>query len=394
MPTITENLVRRARAKDRKYELSCASLRGFMLRVLPSGRKVYYVRHKRGGRDTRARIGPADEISLADARRRAAASLHEPRAPSETHKTPPRPASPRLREFAARFDREHVAPYLKPKTQRQYRDCLRLYLLPTLGDLPMAEITRARVAAVHREFRAIPSAANQAIRVLSVMFSRAIDWGVLPESAHNPARRLRKYKERPRERFLSPEERQRLERVLKAGVATPAGRRGSIRWANAAAVRLLAWTGMRRGEALALTWEMVDYRHRCLRLPDSKTGRKTVPISKQVIRLLRELEARRLPGCPWVLYGARGQPLHANSLERAWRNIRERAGLPGVRLHDLRHSAASDALMSGVPLGIVGKVLGHRSPRTTARYAHIADHALAEAVARMGDAIERAQDGG
>ncbi len=116
MPTITESLVRRARAKEREYELSCSSLRGFVLRVLPSGKKVYYARHKRRGRDTRERIGPADELSLEVARRRAAQILHGPAA---TPEAPARRVSPRLREFAARFDREHIEPYLKPKTRRQ-----------------------------------------------------------------------------------------------------------------------------------------------------------------------------------------------------------------------------------------------------------------------------------
>ncbi|MCB9750739.1 MAG: site-specific integrase [Myxococcales bacterium] len=402
--------MRRARPRARKYEVSCASLRGFVLRVLPSGKKVYYVRHRKRGRDTRERVGLVTELSLAQAQARAAALLRgaappdAPPAPSPTSPSyspsppsppspPSSPASPRLREFAARFDREHITPYLKPRTQKQYRDCLRLYLLPQLGELPLHTITRAHVAAVHREHRAIPCAANQAVRVLSVIFSRAIEWGVLSERAFNPAHRLRKYRERRRERFLTPDERQRLERALQVGLETRAGRPGAIGWANAAAVRLLAWTGMRRGEVLALRWEMVDYRHGCLRLPDSKTGRKTVPISRQVVALLRALEERRRLGCPWVLYSTTGQPLHPNSLERAWRRIRARAGLEGVRLHDLRHSAASDALMSGVPLDVVGKVLGHRSPRTTARYAHIADHVVAEAVARMGDAIERAQTG-
>ncbi|MCA9692670.1 MAG: site-specific integrase, partial [Myxococcales bacterium] len=202
-----------------------------------------------------------------------------------------------------------------------------------------------------------------------------------------PTTYVRKFRERSRERFLSPAERRRLEEVLRRGEALSPGSPGNIDWGIAAAIRLLALTGMRRSEVLGLEWSMVDTRLRCIRLPDSKTGQRVVPLGTPVLRLLEKLEQRREPLCPYVIYSRNRTPLHATTIGKSWQRIRDLAGLAKVRLHDLRHSAASDAIMSGVPLAVVGKILGHSQPQTTARYAHISDSALAQAVERMSLSI-------
>jgi integrase len=147
---------------------------------------------------------------------------------------------------------------------------------------------------------------------------------------------------------------------------------------------------MRRDEVLALTWSMVDVRHRVFRLPESKSGQKVVPIGSPVLALIEELQERRRDGCRFVLpgQGPSGR-IHGSSLTRSWATFRKSVGLDDVRLHDLRHSAASDALMSGVPLAVVGKILGHKNPNTTARYAHISDAVLDQAVETMTATIVR-----
>jgi len=170
---------------------------------------------------------------------------------------------------------------------------------------------------------------------------------------------------------------------------------GRLRWQSVAAIRLLALTGMRRDEVLDLTWDMVDYHHRCLRLPDSKTGQKVVPVSDDALDIIRE--CRRAwetcdhnPKPRYVLLSRTGKRILSSSLTRTWcRNVRSRIpGFEDVRLHDLRHSMASDALMAGVPLAVVGKILGHRRVETTARYAHIADSVLSDAVQTVSRAIK------
>lgn len=135
-------------------------------------------------------------------------------------------------------------------------------------------------------------------------------------------------------------------------------------------------------------WSMVviDSARPCLRLPDSKTGARVVPLSPQAAATLAAAQPRGADPTALVCATASGRRI--GNIERTWQTLRSRAGLEDVRLHDLRHSAASDAIAAGVPLALVGGILGHRSTRTTARYAHLADDALAAAAAAMGAAIE------
>ena len=125
-------------------------------------------------------------------------------------------------------------------------------------------------------------------------------------------------------------------------------------------------TGLRRDEILTLTWPMVDWQHACFHLPDTKTGQRSVAISGEVVALLREIhDATGNPRSGLVVRGSRGTKL--SWINETWDRVRKAVGIPDVRLHDLRHSFASDALMAGVPLAIVGEMLGHKQPTTTQR---------------------------
>ncbi|MEZ4379699.1 MAG: site-specific integrase [Nannocystaceae bacterium] len=409
MPTLTARYCDRAKPRGRKYEVACAALRGFVLRVLPSGKKAYYVRHVVDGKDRRTRLGATNEISFADARRRALELLSGVgESEAESPPLPPMrsvnpagarrsrrpaeaavPSAPRVREYAHRYLSDHVERTLKPRTQALYRGLVRK-IVAHFGEHRLDAISRAEVESWHASMSDIPYAANGGVRVLSNMFSRAIDWGVLPRQFFPPTRKIKLYRERRRERFLTPEERARVEEALTRAVTLPPGTTGRLRWHTAAALRLLSLTGMRRDEVLDLTWDMVDTRHRVFRLPESKTGQKVVPIGSPVLELVEQLRERARPGCPYVIYSRSGGRLDSSSITRSWATFRKTlGGLDDVRLHDLRHSAASDALMSGVPLAVVGKILGHKNPSTTARYAHISDTVLSEAVETMAAAIVR-----
>jgi len=395
VPTLTKRLCDRAKPRKAKYEIPCATLRGFFLRVLPTGSKVYYVRHVLDGRDKRTRIGLVGEVTFTDARRRALEILSKTEkverlpAPPRLHSVAavPSSATPRVRDFRKRYVRDHGRT-LKPKTRSIYRASLDK-IVAEFGDLRLDEITRAGVEAWHASMSATPYAANAAVRVLSSMFSKAEDWEVLPSSFVPPTRRLKHYRERGRERFLSPEERIRIEEALQRGTELPQGAKGNLSWKTAAILRLLSLTGMRRDEVLDLTWNMVDVRHRVFRLPESKTGQKVVPFGAPVLRVLELAQEHRRAGCDYIFPTCTGRRMDSSSITRSWRKLRGAIGLDDVRLHDLRHSAASDALMSGVPLAVVGKILGHRNPSTTARYAHISDSVLRDAVETMSSTIER-----
>lgn len=391
MPVITQRLVSSAKPRRKKYEIACTALRGFVLRVLPSGKKVYYARFRRDGKDIRQRIGPVDQVTLERARKQAGEHLSgatcAKQHPAATVRTsaatasPPSDSSPLLREFVTRFMESHVNIAIKPATANTYRLTLKNHLVPWFGHMRLASITKEHVQRFVASRADRPQAARTGCMVLSVLFGKAIDWNVLPADFFKPTRGIRTRPPRMRERFLSPEERDRVEAVLEAGLNKPGNARGYLHWSTVFAIRMLALTGMRSAEVYELRWDYVDFQHQVFRLPDSKTGQKSVPFSRTVLTMLCEELVKRKVG-PWV-FPSRWNPrrhVAKSSVGNAWRRIRQLADLGDVTIHDLRHSYASDALMSGVPIEILAKVLGHKSPRTTHRYAHVSNEAIANAV--------------
>lgn len=196
--------------------------------------------------------------------------------------------------------------------------------------------------------------------------------GLRPEGT-NPCRHVKKYEEKKRERYLTTEELSQLSETLNAVHAEEPSSRPAVN-----AIRLLILTGCRLGEIQTLKWEYVDPPY--LRLPDSKTGARKIPLGEGAERVLANIE--REEDNPYVIAGrVKGQ--HLTDLQRPWRRIRKRADLNDVRLHDLRHTYASHALASGLPIEMVGKLLGHSQIQTTMRYAHLADDPVREAAERV-----------
>ena len=217
-----------------------------------------------------------------------------------------------------------------------------------------------------------------AVHLLSRMYTLAEAWDLVA-AGRNPCRGLRRYRTRPRERFLTAEEYRRLGRALREAEAE-----GSVWPPAVAAIRLLILTGCRRSEILSLCWDDVDRTAGDLRLKDAKAGPRMVPLTAPVLRLLDAIP--RQPDNPWVITGQRpGKSL--TGLQYYWEPIRERAGLHDVRIHDLRHSYASRALALGESFSAIGKLLGHTMVSTTARYAHLMREAEKAAAARVGDSI-------
>ncbi len=253
------------------------------------------------------------------------------------------------------------------------------FIVPRLGSLRVEAVNRADVAALHQELARCPTQANLVRSVLSKMLTLAEKWELRPDGT-NPTRHVERYPSRRRERYLSAEEFARLGAVLEEEAGNPA------HWKIVLALRLLILTGARRGEILNLRWEDVIFEQRCVRLPDSKTGAKTIPLGSAVLALLQE--APREPGSPWVLPGRdRARPMVPSFLVTTWFKIRERAGLPGVRLHDLRHSFASVGTGSRLSLKIIGALLGHKDISTTNRYAHLAVDPFLEAAEEVSSKI-------
>ena len=370
-------------------------LLGFGVRVYPSGAKVYVVQTRRNGRSQRVTVGRHGVIPAARARRRAAlviARLKAGEEPFPPRAAPAADARVTVAVLADRFLREYVAVRCKPWTIMTYRGALTRWILPALGRMPVGAVTHEHVAALHYRLRDIPYRANQVVAILNRMFSLAEVWGLRPGGAH-PCRSIRKYREHHRERFLSDEEFRRLGRVLndveaeseaeaESGGRTGRGRR--LGASVAAALRLLMLTGCRRNEILTLKWEDVDLEAGELRLRDSKTGPRDVPLPAAAVSVLAALP--RVPGNPWVIAGAKPGG-HVSNLNDHWLRIRARAGLEDVRIHDLRHSFASRALALGESLPAIGRLLGHGQVATTARYAHLARDAVKASASRVADSI-------
>ena len=362
-------------------------LSGFGVRVYPSGSKVYLVQTRAGGKSRRLTVGRHGLISAEQARRKAAQLIADIKAgnePAAANGAARLDAGPTVAEVAERFMREHAAVRCKPATIRHCRHTLDRHLLPALGDARLGEIGRERVAALQYSLHETPFMANKVVDMLSRLFNMTEQWGCAPEGG-NPCRFVRKYKEPPRERFLSDGEFRRLGRVL--GEVEAEGRAHP---SAVAAFRLLMLTGCRKSEILTLRWEDVDLDAGELRLRDAKTGARSVAISPSAQRVLSGLP--RLSGNPWVITGTRPGQRFAN-LNGAWLAVRARAGLNDVRIHDLRHSFASRALALGESLPMIGKLLGHRKVQTTARYAHLARDSVKAAAGRVAESLRADLDG-
>ena len=358
------------------------ALTGFGVRVYPSGAKVYVVQTRGPAGTKRITVGRHGVIGAAEARRRAALIIARVRAGDDlAERKVQKPAGPTLAALAERYLREHVAVRCKPSTAAQYRLAIERYIVPALGERAVSEIGRSHVAELQHALRDRPAMANLVIATLSRLIDQAVAWGVVQETT-NPCRSAQKYRVRRRERFLTDAEFRRLGSALDELEAT-----GRLSPHAASAIRLLMLTGCRRNEILTLRWEDVHLGAQELRLPDSKTGPRTISLSVEAADVLAALP--KVPDNPWVIPGTRpGQRL--SSIFEPWSRVRARAGLDDVRIHDLRHSYASRALALGESLPVIAKLLGHAQIQTTARYTHLTRDSVKDAATRVANDI--AQD--
>ena len=377
-PKLSKRTVDALRVESKDAVFWDRDLPGFGVRVYSTGRKVYVVQTRGpGGRPRRVTIGRHGEMSADEARSRAVVIIDRIKRGEDP--VPPPPAQAwTVADLAERYMEAHVAVNCRPNTKELYRRVVTAYILPELGELPIEAVDRAHVSALHYGLRDKPYQANQAVDVLSKMFRLAEAWG-LASPRRNPCRSVRRYKERRRERFLTPDEYRRLGRVLDEAEAG-----GSV-WPSAiAALRLLMLTGCRKNEIVTLRWDDVDRTAGELRLRDSKTGARRVPLTPAVGAVLTGIP--RIVGNAWVIAGQKSGA-HLVSLDSIWIRLRARAGLEDVRIHDIRHSYASRALVLGEGLPMIGKLLGHVKVTTTARYAHLARDTEKASAAKVGGSI-------
>ena len=369
---LTDAGIARLRPEEGEYTVWDTNITGLGVRVRPSGSRTFVYHRKTDMGVKKLSFGPALLRRVEDVRRACLEAASEAvEADRDT-----REAAPLFRDFvagpwkAACFDR------CKPSTQKGFRGVLKRQLLPAFGSRRLDRITRSMALRWFEDYsRTAPGGANRVLDLLRQILNHAIACGHIEV---NPALGIQRNPEARLTRFLAREEIARLHRVLDRYA------RGSASEAQQAdIVRLLLLTGCRKGEILRLRREEV--RDDRLELRDSKTGPRTVLLSGPA----KEIVARRMMegNGPWLFpsFGDPSQP-QGRGLP-LWYRARREAGIEDVRLHDLRHTVASQAVLNGVPLTVTARLLGHSNVRMTMRYAHVGDREIEAAAERVGTAI-------
>jgi integrase len=400
---ITKRKVDAAKSGVRDIFIWDTETKGFGLKVTPAGNKIYIFQYRVPGKKApeRVTIGKHGDPWTAE----------QARAEAEKYRGSVKrgvyPAAIKNTEKAEKTVAELCDLYLaegcetkKPSTAATDRGRIERHIKPLLGRRRVKDIGQADVRRFLKDVAAGKTSvdektgkhgrarvtggkgtASRTVGLLGGIFSFAVSEDM---RADNPVRGVKRYADKKGERHLSHDEMAALGEALSGAEAE--GDNGTA----IAAIRLLILTGCRKSEILTLQWDHIDFVRAFLRLPDSKTGAKIVPLGAPALELLASLP--RIDGNPYVIPGViEGQ--HLIGIPRVWERIRKRAKLDDVRLHDLRHSFASVGASAGMGLPIVGKLLGHRDPKTTARYAHIADDPAKAAADRIAGTIAAALDG-
>lgn len=382
---ITKRLADTIKATGKLYEIRDSEVIGFGIRITPAGAKSYtYQWRDAAGVWRRETIGRHGTVTADMARATAqkwagiVASGGDP-----CPKVAP-PTTATMQALADRYMAEHAA-YKKSRSALNDSGYWRNHILPAMGALRVAAVTRQQVEALHLSMRATPTNANRVLEVLRKGFNLAEVWGMRAADS-NPCKGVKPFKLRPRRRYISASEAQRL------GVAMRAmEREGGLVARFVALVRLNIYTGARKGEWLGARWDDVDIQRGILHLADSKSGEaQEIILPPAALDVLAGIG--RVLGNPYIIAGAvRAKPLQET--RRLWRRLCADAGIEGLRMHDLRHSFASYTVSATGNLAMVRGLLRHADPKTTMRYAHLLDDPLRAAAHAGAGALSALVDG-
>jgi len=370
---LTKRIVEAAESGPRDRVIWDTEVTGFGLKITPRGRKVYvYAYRDPERRQRKLSLGKHGDITCETAREAA----KDARADIAKGANPAADKVRRREAIAVadlcdRYMREHADVHKKASSAAQDRRLIEQVIKPAFGRLKVATVTRDEIASLHQSMQAKPYQANRTRSLLSKMFNMAEVWGLRPDNS-NPCRHVQPNKEAKRERYLTEVELARLGEVLRE-----AELRQQEPWQATNAIRLLLLTGCRLNEILTLRWEDVDFDASCLRLRDTKTGARIVPVGLPVLELLSTLSPE--PDNPYVIPSERISGGHLTTLKKPWQRLRKRADIEDVRLHDLRRSNGTMAITAGVDIRVVQQHLGHTDIKTTERYAQVAGNPARQA---------------
>jgi integrase len=397
---------------DKPFIVYDTTVKGFGVRVLPSGAKSWVIEYRPGcgGRKVgkrRFKLGNLGDLTPDEARKAAQTLLSRVRLGGDpAHDRWAARRQMTVAALAEEFIEEHARAKRKASTAGNYAQVLRRIVVPEIGSRKVDGVTRMTIARLHLKLKSTPYHANKMLAVVGSMYSFAASKHIVPDG-FSPTRGITRFPESSRDRFLTASELERLGAALREGETTglpwhvdalkPGAKHApkedkrltKVSPQAAAAIRLLLFTGCRLGEILRLRWSDVDLERGLLFLADSKTGRKTVVLNAPAAAVLAELPRMSV----YVIAGdnsGREDEKPRSDLKRPWRAVRKRAKLEGVRIHDLRHTHASFGAAGGFGLPIIGKLLGHKQAATTARYAHLDNDPLRRASESIAGRIAEA----
>ncbi len=370
---LTEKRIRDAVPGPRAFILWDRKVTGLGCRVFPSGKKAFVLSYRTGNQKRLATLARVGEISLAEARERAGRDLAairdgetDPLKRRRDARDAPTVTDGVTRFFEAYAPRRVADGRMTKRTVHDYRKQAELTILPALGRMKIKNVTRQDVE------RAVapraPVQRNRTLALISRLFNLFDEWGWRAQGT-NPAQRIERARERPRDRVLAPSELTALAKAL-----DEMERQNPF---AVAAIRCAALTGLRISECLAMRWCDLSFEDRRATLPATKTGRRVVPLAAPVVELLDQLP--RVNGNDFVFASNRGGAMSYEGTRRIFRKTCKIAGLEGVRLHDLRRTLATRLAASGVNAYILRDALGHSTLTMANRYVRMAGDALADA---------------
>ncbi len=380
MPNITKRFVESITPDSHKLsQYWDTSLKGFGVIVLPSGRRTYCIQYRNQHRVLkRLKIGVHGQVTTEEAR-----ALARKHLASITHGEDPAQNKKQIQELFGMQDlaRDYIERHAQKKREKSLKEdnkLLKNIIMPSLGSLKVANVSRRDVEGLHLRLKDTPYQANRVVALLSKMFALAVSWGWRLD---NPAQGIEKYQEEKRDRWLNDEELQRLWSVLDKHSDN----------LTSYVFKFLLLTGARKGEALQATWDQFDLEKGLWTKPSHLTKQKKkehLPLSDKALLLLETLKKRNVEASPYLFPGRKaGEPL--KEVKKFWSTVLKEAKLENVRIHDLRHTHASHLVSSGLSLSIVGKLLGHTQASTTQRYAHLADEPLRKATDIFGKKVDQ-----
>jgi integrase len=377
---LTKSAVDAAMLAVKEYELRDTIVPGFLLKVTPAGRKIFMVQYRNNaGERRKPAIGRFGELTVEQARSIAQdwlADVRKGKDPS-AEKAVARNA-PSMKDLCGKFIEDYSTPKNRPRSVRSNRGYIDRHIIPNLGGLKVREVTRSDVSGLITRMKKTPVTANRVLSCLRKMFNMAEVWGFRVDGT-NPCRHIPKYPESGKTRLISDDEMVRLfgylERADVEGLEHPFLTLG---------IRLQFAFAARMSEIISMAWASVDFENRRVVWPDSKTGEISKPMSEDIFALLSS--APRLEGSPYVVPSIfkPERPMSQNTYSKGWKRILERAEVPHVGTHGVRHRATTEIANSGVPVKVGMRLTAHKTVTQFMRYVHTEDdqvRAAAEIVA-------------